>query len=384
MLSGSNFSVADCDGGVLEVEPNPSGPYFQAHRVATARTDITKDDTWAFLGVHPPLSPKPELSLTTKQHVQLDAMRQEPGLRALMQRLSIDVAITEVEGLPGIFGRELPDMFKRYPQGSLWYISVDPVLLGRLAFMRVALQLHLTPDADFGGESRATFFNVHQLSTGATFDEVIKPILLTFAPVVSGFAMNVYPHAFVFLFGQFDDDHDMRNRGTGPIAESFFPSVNAHTTAPGIKVPVEQLPFGHIESLLAWWAARLSVLYGHAADPTRFRLPSGDHDVAAQAAWFFTFERLLADILAMTASVQEPRSAAHARVRLTRWTSSPASSPSPTRAKWPSSGASCDVATRSRESTRPWESFPCRCNLGSGAGRQLRSTGSTRTLLARP
>jgi hypothetical protein len=48
------------------------------------------------------------------------------------------------------------------------------------------------------------------------------------------------------------------------------------------------------------------VLYSHAADPTRFRTAAGDHDVEAQAAWLYTLERLLADVEAMTASVNSP------------------------------------------------------------------------------
>ena len=306
MLTRGDFSLSACGDNVFDVGPlTPNRQYFDARRVAGAQTDVASDDTWAFLAVHPPMSPKP-VRLSPQQLQQLSDLKAQPGLPPLISRLRTEVATTEVEALPELFRRELPGLFDRYPLGSLWYVNVDPTLVSRLAFIRVLLQFEMTPDADFGGRDRGSYFNVHQLSSGAVFAGVIEPILLTFAPVVSGFAMDAHPSAFVFLFGQFDDDHDMRSRDTLSLAQEYFPSVNRHAYSPGIKVPVERLPFGHVEGLLAWWVTRLNVLYGHAADPTRFASTCGEHKIAEQAGWFLTFERLLADVTAMTTSVDSP------------------------------------------------------------------------------
>jgi hypothetical protein len=306
----SEFTVVDTPDGAVLVEPAEGAGtvrrYFDVTRVANVFSDLTDDRNWAPLAIRPPFSPKPEIPLPADASHDLERLQNDSTLPALMQRLGIEVSMTEPEGLADIFRRELPGLFARYPGGSLWYVGVDPVLVKRLTFMRVALQLRLTPDARWGNQGDGgTYFDVHQLSRGLAFSEVVQPILLTFAPVVSGFVMNAPPGAFVFLFGQFDDEHDMRARD-GDISRAFFPAVNVHLFSPGVKVPMLELPSAHVEGLLGWWASRLDVLYSHAADPTRFATAAGDHDVEAQAAWFFTFERLLADVEAMTASVNSP------------------------------------------------------------------------------
>jgi hypothetical protein len=54
-----------------------------------------------------------------------------------------------------------------------------------------------------------------------------------------------------------------------------------------------------MEPLIPWWVDRLNVLYSHAADPTQFASDLGHHDVAAEAAWLLTLERMLVDALVM-------------------------------------------------------------------------------------
>jgi hypothetical protein len=74
---------------------------------------------------------------------------------------------------------------------------------------------------------------------------------------------------------------------------------------PGIKFPVQNFPVADFESLLAWWTTRLNIAYSYAADPTNFS-EDGLHDVAAQAAWFFTLERMMADACVLFSSVDAP------------------------------------------------------------------------------
>ena len=213
----SDFTVVDAQYGAVLVEPSEGAGavrhYFDVKRVATAHTDPADATSWAPLAVRPPFSPKPLIALPPDAQRQLDRLQNDSTLPAFMQRLGIEVAMTEPEALLDIFRRELPQLFARYPNGSLWYVGVDPVLVRRLSFMRIALQLRLTPDARWGQGGGGTYFDVHQLSQGIAFSEVVKPILLTFAPVVSGFVMNALPGAFVFIFGQFDEGGKWRQCG---------------------------------------------------------------------------------------------------------------------------------------------------------------------------
>ena len=310
LAGGADFVVEDRGPGEVAVEPREGSgavrKYFSARKIADARTDIVDDSPWAFLAVQPPAA-KPTISLPATAMPEWQRLHQSGELGALVERLSIEIATTEVERLPDVFRRELPALFSRYPNGSLWYVGVDPVIIKRLTGMRIAFQLEIAPDSPFG-DSRAgiTYFGAHQLTGGLNFVEAVQPVLLAFSPVVSGFAMNALPGAFVFLFGQFDDEQDLRTNARDKLATRFYPAVNAHPMSPGIKVPTDLLGIGEVEALLAWWMTRLNILYSHAGDPTRFATAAGDHDVTGQAAWFFTFERMLADFAALGAAVDSP------------------------------------------------------------------------------
>jgi hypothetical protein len=151
--------------------------YFSAHKVADAKTDITADEPWAFLAVRPPV-PKPPISLPESVMSEWKRLQQSPSLTALMQRLSAETALTEVEALPTLFRRELPALFERYPNGSLCYVGVDAVLLKRLTCMRLALQLEVAPDTPVGKNNSEgiTYFGAHQLTGGVNFAEAVQPI----------------------------------------------------------------------------------------------------------------------------------------------------------------------------------------------------------------
>jgi hypothetical protein len=67
----------------------------------------------------------------------------------------------------------------------------------------------------------------------------------------------------------------------------------------------EGIASGEIESLLQWWVSRLNVVYSHATDPTRFAHPTSSMARPSEmTAWLLTFERMLADLLAIASIPQ--------------------------------------------------------------------------------
>jgi hypothetical protein len=66
LSDSADFAVTSREASQVEVAPQEGEGtvrrYFKAHKVADAHTDIARDEPWAFLAVHPPVS-KPELEL---------------------------------------------------------------------------------------------------------------------------------------------------------------------------------------------------------------------------------------------------------------------------------------------------------------------------------
>jgi hypothetical protein len=304
----SGFDVKPLPDGRVEIAPaEGSGTvpqYFTPHRLADANTDLGASRTWQPVFEHPPHSDKPAVELGPEMQKHFSELYKRTDLPAVIERLSVSAALAPTDELPAVLGRELGALFARYPGGSLWYIAVQPLLMKRLAFTRVLLQTSLTPDINYGREKRdgVPYFGMHTTTSGVAFDEPFAHILLTIPPTAMGFHFGVYPHAFVFLFGE---PEDLRLRRDKPLAAAFYPRVNPTKSTPGIKFPHEELPVSHVESLLQWWATRLNIVYGYAADPTNFAA-GAEHDVVSQQAWFFTLERMMADAAVMLAAVDAP------------------------------------------------------------------------------
>jgi hypothetical protein len=303
----AKFVVTQLASNRVEVEPNDGAgvvaAYFTPYRLGDRATDFSANRVWQPLSEHPPWEEKPPVPLPDDAERRLAELRARDDILALTQRLGFDAAQANAAAMSGVFQRELPRLFELYPQGSLWYIGVDQRLLARLSVMRIQLQLSLTPDIDYGAPNQLRYFGVHSTTGGTNFAPCFDHVMLALPPTAVGFDIGVLPHVFVFLFGRLED---LRLHGPTGLAARFFPSVNVPAGVPGLKFPHEGLMAVHFESLLQWWTTRLNVVYSYASDPTNFVGNNSSHNVAGQAAWFLTLERMMADAAVLLAAMDAP------------------------------------------------------------------------------
>jgi hypothetical protein len=305
----AQFTVRDLPDDWVEVEPaEGSGvvaAYFNPFRLGDSGTDFSQRSVWQPVFDHPPWSEKPDIPLAHDAQQRINELRSHDDILAVSQRLAFDAAQADADAMPDIFQRELPRLFELYPDGSLWFVAVDHKLVARLSVMRIRLQLTLTPDIiyDAGESERVQYFGMHTTTSGSNFGNTLDHVMVAIPPVTMGFDIGVLPHAFAFLFGKFED---LRLHEPVGLSARFFPNISTAHGVPGIKFPVQHLPVAHLESLLSWWTTRLNVVYSYAADPTNFTRDGDIHDAPAQAAWFFTLERMMADAAVMLADVDAP------------------------------------------------------------------------------
>jgi hypothetical protein len=244
LVDRAGFVVDDLPDGWVAVEPGEGSdvvaPYFTPYRLGDTDTDFSLPAVWRTVRDHPPWSDKPDTPLAPDAQKSLAELQNRDDILSVSQRLGVAAAQADAESMPAVFQKELPHLFELYPQGSLWYIAVDLRLVRRLAFMRVRLQLTLTPDIQYDPDNpdRVQYFGMHTTPSGSNFGNSLDHVMLAFPPAALGFDIGVLPHAFAFLFGTFEDLRLHRPVG---LSARFFPSISSPRGIPGVKVPVEGL-----------------------------------------------------------------------------------------------------------------------------------------------
>lgn len=304
--AAADFRVADLGDDEVDVEPaegaGATRAFLQAHRLCDAGTAITPA-VWAPLAQHPAYEGNPERrQRLLEQAAQLARIDTAP---AMLQAISAAVAGFRNDELPGWLEQQLDRLFQLFPNGSLWLVSVQPVLLTRLTLLGGTFALEVTPDFPLDPNNVHGFdaLDENSLTRGVAFGKALEPALLAFSPGAVGYAFDRQPHALVLLFGF---DGELREAPPRSLSSLYEPTVFEDFGDVPWKDPDfrENLDPSDIESLLQWWVSRLNVFYSHAADPTRFVDDDGKHDPAAQRAWFLTFERMLADATLILAAPQ--------------------------------------------------------------------------------
>jgi hypothetical protein len=302
----ADFVVADIDANVVDVVPaegaGATRSFLRAHRLCDANTQITRE-VWAPLAEHPGYEGNPaSRQRLLDEATRLAAIDSGP---AMLQAIEAAIAGFTNEELPAWLEQQLPQLFQLFPEGSLWLVSVDPVLLTRLTILGGSFVLELTPDFPLDPNNVRGFdtLDEHSLTRGVAYGKALDPALLAFSPGAIGYAFDRQPHALVLLFGF---DAELRELPPRSLSALYEPDVFENFRGDPWDDPEfrDNLPADDIESFLQWWVARLNVFYSHAADPTRFVDEDDNHQAAAQRAWFLTFERMLADCTLVLAAPQ--------------------------------------------------------------------------------
>jgi hypothetical protein len=309
----ADFTVVDLDDNVVDVVPaegaGATRSFLEAHRLCDANTQITPQ-VWAPLGEHPSYEGNPD----SRQRLLQEAARlaQIDSGPAMLQAIEAAVAGFTDDELPGWLEQQLPRLFQLFPEGSLWLVSVDPVLLTRLTILGGTFVLDVTPDFPLDPNNVRGFdaLDEHSLTRGVAYGKALDPGLLAFSPGAIGYAFDRQPHALVLLFGF---DAELRELPPRSLSSLYEPDVFENFRGDPWDDPDfrANLSAGDIESFFQWWVSRLNVFYSHAADPTRFVDQDDNNLPAAQRAWFLTFERMLADATLVLAA---PQLAALARI----------------------------------------------------------------------
>lgn len=316
----SRFAVEDFGDGVAGIAPvegaGTIATHFDLIKVCDGATDFDDPDVWAPLHAHPPRRRSDIEDPLTYRQQMIDRGREIVERRPSNESEIVAFALAalgaaEAGDLSDLLAVNVPALLREFPNGSLWLVTVDDVLLTRLAFGRTQLALGLTPDMPIGEEmDHLRAFEELTLTRGIDFGAVMDVPLVAFSPAVLGLRIPAMPHVLVFCFGA---DVDLRRPYPTSLASLYRPTV-LHDPEGLARGPALE---GHRPDdgarMLAWWGERLNVLYSHATDPTRFTDERGFYDAAAQAAWTITIERLIGDALSLLA---EPQATELDRVQL--------------------------------------------------------------------
>jgi hypothetical protein len=259
----SRFAVEDFGGGIAGIAP-VEGPgtrakYFDLIKVCDAATDFDGPDVWAPVRAHPPRRRSDIEDPLAYRQQMIDRGREIVERRASNESEMVAFALAalgaaEAGDLPDLLAVNIPALLREFPNGSLWLVTVDDVLLTRLAFGRTQLALQLTPDLPIGEEmDHLRAFEELTLTRGIDFGAVMDVPLVAFSPAVLGLRIPAMPHVLVFCFGV---DVDLRRPYPTSLASLYRPTVlhDPEGLARG--------PFlgGHRPDdgarMLAWWVDR--------------------------------------------------------------------------------------------------------------------------------
>jgi hypothetical protein len=221
----ADFTVIDLDDNVVDVVPaegaGATRNFLQAHRLCDANTQITRQ-VWAPLAEHPSYEGNP----ASRQRLLQEAARlaQIDSGPAMLQAIEAAVAGFTDNELPGWLEQQLPRLFQLFPEGSLWLVSVEQVLLTRLTILGGTFVLDVTPDFPLDPNNVRGFdaLDEHSLTRGVAYGKALDLGLLAFSPGAIGYAFDRQPHALVLLFGF---DAELREVPPRSLSSLYEPDV---------------------------------------------------------------------------------------------------------------------------------------------------------------
>ena len=306
----SHFSVDDLGGGIAAIAPAEGAgrvtDFFKLKKICDASSDLSDPAIWQPVRDFPP---------RRRTDVDPEAYRQEmikrsgeirqanPSVEAEIVALALHaMGAAEAGELDALLAANVPPLLSQFPEGSLWQVTVDDVLLARLAFGRTQLALTLTPDMPLGPDTdRLSAFEDLSLTKGINFEAVMSVPLIALSPAVLGLLIPSLPHVLVFCFGT---GVDLRRPYPSSFSSLYRPSVLNDPQGLDRSALFEDEQVDDGPELVRWWVQTLNQLYSHMTDPTLFTDEQGFYDAAGQTAWMITCERLIGDAVSLLAEPQ--------------------------------------------------------------------------------